>query len=504
MRKKRNLFKELNVKNNYNNDKFSFDIDISKITKTVNNNLNSVYEERKIYMKHKLFKGAIFSAVITSLLATSVFAISPTGQKLIGNIISYFNNSDAVEITDVKELAKYNNTINVSDTKGNYTLTLDNVATDDNFIHVFYTITSEKPLKIENKSIFFDPEYEETSFIFHLGCRLNGKLIGMGQNNHNIDDGYYTNGNKTYKGVKKYNISSMDIPDNFKIELYSPIEVLKHDLKKENHFYSDDYKITDEDKKNILYVSADIDKSKTNVNTITKNIHKELPFSNSELEKVIFSPFGNQLVIKNKISDHSENSIAMIDNFVLYDEKGTSLDVLNTDLSLNTEKETRNSFEFLKANLETKQLKIVPFHWKDVKTIDAVENKIGKYPITYEVSNYGKVVVTDIRISDGKIEIDYYKDGFVTYDPGFQLLDDNGNNAEPGGKLGNVLNIRVNYDTNSYTAVYEYEAYDDKGMKIPADNNVSAENLKKSFTTLSVFKNYIELDYDNAVTVDLE
>ena len=72
MRKKRNLFKELNVKNNYNNDKFSFDIDISKITKTVNNNLNSVYEERKIYMKHKLFKGAIFSAVITSLLATSV------------------------------------------------------------------------------------------------------------------------------------------------------------------------------------------------------------------------------------------------------------------------------------------------------------------------------------------------------------------------------------------------------------------------------------------------
>lgn len=92
----------------------------------------------------------------------------------------------------------------------------------------------------------------------------------------------------------------------------------------------------------------------------------------------------------------------------------------------------------------------------------------------------------------------------MTYDPGFQLLDDNGNNAEPGGKLGNVLNIRVNYDTNSYTAVYEYEAYDDKGMKIPADNNVSAENLKKSFTTLSVFKNYIELDYDNAVTVDLE
>ncbi len=501
MRKKRNLFKELDIKGNYDSTKYPFDIDIQKITKNVNNKLNSVYEERKIYMKHKIFKTAVLSAIVTSLLATSVFAVSPAGQKLIGNIISYFNNGNAVEITDVKELAKYNDTIGVSDTKGDYTLTLDNVATDDNFIHVFYTITSEKPLKTDNISIY-DPTYEETNFNIFLGCRLNGKLAGA--SNHNTDEGYYLNGNTTYKGVKKYNISSMEVPDNFKLELYSEIDVIKSDIiNKNDNFYSDEYNITDKDKENILYVSADINKSKTKVNTITKNVNKELKFSNSELEKVIFSPFGNQIIIKNKIDDHSENSINMIDSFVLYDENGTSLDVLNTDLSFNSESVTRNSFEFLKANSDTKQLKIVPFSWKDVKTIDSVENKIGKYPIIYEVSEYGKVVVTDIRISNGKIEIDYYKDGFVAYDPGFQLLDENGNNAEPGGKLSCVLNTRVNYDTNSYTAVYEYDAYDDNGVKIPAGENVSAENIKKSFTKLAVFKNYIELDYKNAVTVDL-
>ena len=162
MRKKRNLFKELNIRYNYDNTETLFDIDTSKIINKVNNNLNSVYEERKIYMKHKIFRAAILSAVITSLLATSVFAVSPAGQKLLGDIISYFNNSDAVEITDVKELAKYNDTIGVSNAKGDYTLTLDNVATDDNFIHVFYTITSKKPFKNENRGVFFDPEYEKT------------------------------------------------------------------------------------------------------------------------------------------------------------------------------------------------------------------------------------------------------------------------------------------------------------------------------------------------------
>lgn len=119
------------------------------------------------------------------------------------------------------------------------------------------------------------------------------------------------------------------------------------------------------------------------------------------------------------------------------------------------------------------------------------------------ICKYGSVVVTDVRITDGEIAIDYYKDGFVMFDPGFVLTDNNGNNAEPGGKLGCVLYTDTHYNTNSYTARYVYDAYDENGQKIPPDESVSAESLRDSFTTLGVHEQkYVELNFDKAVTVD--
>ena len=120
-------------------------------------------------------------------------------------------------------------------------------------------------------------------------------------------------------------------------------------------------------------------------------------------------------------------------------------------------------------------------------------------------SGYGSVVVTDVRFSDGVIAIDYYKDGFILYDPGFQLTNDAGENAEPGGKLGCVLYTDVHHETNSYTARYVYDAFDEDGNRIPADESVSAEALKANFTTLGVCDNNdVTLDFDNMVVVDLK
>ena len=120
------------------------------------------------------------------------------------------------------------------------------------------------------------------------------------------------------------------------------------------------------------------------------------------------------------------------------------------------------------------------------------------------MSDYGSVVVTGVRFKDGEVAIDYYKDGYVLYDPGFVLENDSGETAVPGGKLGCVRYTDVHYETNSYTARYVYDAYDENGEKIPADESVSAEKLKENLTTLGIFENsYIALDYDNAVTVEI-
>lgn len=108
-------------------------------------------------------------------------------------------------------------------------------------------------------------------------------------------------------------------------------------------------------------------------------------------------------------------------------------------------------------------------------------------------------------MSDGRIDIDYYKDGFVMYDPGFNIRDSEGNNAEPGGKLGCLMRTAVDHDTNTYTVSYIYDALDENGDPIPAGEEVSAAALDEKFTVLEVVKqDYIDLDFDNAVTIDLE
>lgn len=473
-------------------------IDAENINKRVNAYIDAEPSGRKMYMKHKAIKTALIAATFTVVAATSAFAISPAGQEFIGNIISYFNNEQAIELTDIKELAKYNKAIGASDTKNGFTLTLDNVAADDNYVHVFYTIKSEK-------------EFDQNPNIFGRGSEprvwidtiINGKLAGY-ESNHNEYESYYEDSH-TMKVAEKWNISTLNMGDKVRIELVGATDRVT--LKEWQEYARNPIQLTDDEKNKLLYVSAEVDMANVKVNTITKNLNLYLPWTRStKIEKAIFSPFGNQLVVTTDANDNSDDdSSYMPEDFALYDENGTSLDILNTDLGINLDGSSRNALEFLKADANTKQLKFVPVRFTEGEGDELIKQKIGAYPIEYKLNDYGKIVVTDIRFSDGKIEIDYYKDGFVIFDPGFYLTDNNGNNAEPGGKLGCTLYTRVHHDTASYTAEYVYDDYDENGDPIPADESVSAETLKKNFTTLGVhMQKFFTLDFDNAVMVDLK
>lgn len=478
-------------------------IDPSDIKSRVNNALADDLRERRIYMKHKIRKMTAIAASLVVISAASAFAITPTGQAAIENIMSYFQDKRAVELTSYEELAKYNDEIGVSASGFGYTLTLDNVAADDNFVHVFFTLTSDET-----------PFYKEGEPDTILGmardfweeCKINGEYADIF--NHNDEEGYFADPN-TYKGVKKYNVSGMNIPDNFNLEFfitYTPDYENEEDVRDftENN-----------DKALILSVSADIDKSKVKVNTITKELNLPLWNENTIAEKLIFSPFGNQLVVKTKYDSSDENS--MHDSgFALFDENGTALDILNTDLCGTVDGTSTNSFEFLKADTNTKKLTFVPLSSKikednsDVMFGEECEyQKIGTYPIEFQLSEYGKVVVTDVRITDGRIEIDYYNDGFILYDPEFGILDDTGNDCVMLMLMRNdircLYDVKVNHANNSYTATYQYYYDDENGKEVSASKECNAEVLKKGCTQLSLHKqDFLQLDYDNAITVDIK
>lgn len=425
--------------------------------------------------------GVIFAAAIG--ISSVAFAISPELRQTLGDIISYFSSDQAVELSSPETLSEYAESICVSDSKSGYTMTLDNVAADDNFINVFYTISSDKPIDMDNP-------------IPLILCRINGFLANASNNN---DSDCYAVDEYSYKVADKYNISSLDIPDTFTIELYVPA----NDGEGIHLDEQDPVVITDEQKKDMLYVCAQIDKTRASANSVTKDVCLPLDSicgNGSVLNKVIFSPFGNQLVIT------TPAGIFPHDGFALFDENGNSLDLLNTGLLSYTDKESVNSLEFIKTDSSTESLTFVPVSYECETSPGTIRQKIGSYPMVYDVNSYGKIVVTDIRITDGCIEIDYYKDGFVPYDPGFVLEDDNGSDAKPGGKLKCLSSTRVHYDTNSYTATFI--AINDQQPYSPSfetDTSIPADEIRSKFTTLGIFSSdYIQLDYSNAITIDLK
>lgn len=467
-------------------------IDPENIKRMVNDKLNTDLLERRMYMKYKVFKTAAMAAALTAAFSITAFAVSPAGQEAIGRVISYFESDKAEEITDIEELTKYNEEIGTSASKNGYTFTLDNVAADDNFVHVFYTLTCDKPMD--------NGIYSQYSPLY-MDCRINGF---MRTGNHSSEEGYFVD-DHTWKGVYKYNVSTMDIPDTFKLELYTEFADENGEYALDDEYLYQDYlELTDADKEKLLYVSAEIDKSAVRVATKTVEVNKPFEANNCVIDKVIFSPFGNQLMLTTMGNEHSD--IYRVDQFALCDENGKFLDVLNTDLAFYSDRESNNSFEFLKADADTEQISIVPVIFNEPEgDVGCEKQRIGTYPMTFEVSDNGKVVVTDIRISDGRVDIDYYKDGFVMYDPDFVLVDDDGNNAEPGGKTGCMLKTTVHYDTDSYTASYIYYLQDESGAPIPAGEEVSAAAIAENFTTLEGYRqDYIDLDFDNAVTIDLK
>ncbi len=487
-----------------------FKIEPKDIKRRVHASLSADPPERKLYMKRRALKTALIAAAITVIASAAAFAASPAGQEAISSIMAYFQNEQSKEITSLEELAKFNEEIGASVTKDGITLTLDNVAADDNFVHVFYTITSDTPF-YEGDNQYSNEVWDR---LLWTECIINGNVAGFG--NNNSSDGYFAD-EYTYKAMRKYNISTETIPDNFKVELFgetnssfktalpddSPFNLIWKDIASE---------ITDEQKAGVWYVCADVDKSAAEVETASRGIGVTLD-SGIILDKAVFSPFGNQIIVRTEVNgdpdeDSSDYLLRAVDDFALFDENGTCLDMLNAGASMGADGSSLNSFEFLKADANTKKLKIVPTHYVEPESDKrAAKTTVKLADITYPFavdSEHGKTVITDVRVYDGRVEVDYYIDGYVKYGPYFELLNDNGESAEPGGKLGCLLNTEVHHDTNSYTDVFSYDAHDENGNRIPMDDSVSAEAIKKNFTALEVTTvNGYVLDEDKAVTVEL-
>lgn len=258
-------------------------------------------------------------------------------------------------------------------------------------------------------------------------------------------------------------------------------------------------------------VSTNIDKSKAITETRKYNVNKNIEIKNKEysvteekefdvthylnIDKVIISPFGNEIVVKEKVdADFTKlDAIAPIhldSKFALVDENNNYLEIVGKG-SIGHDSTTNgvtNSFEFKLKDKDIKSLRLIPIKYigEENRILDIYD--IDKLPITFEMNEYGKVIIEDIQINDSKIIYTYYTEGFVPYESGLVFFDEN--EKEIGFSCSSSEN--KNKKTGRITTTINLEGYGNDLNLISKIKKVSAYNNTK-----------MRLLYDEAIEINL-
>ena len=421
----------------------------------------------KKYQYKKVTKVAASIAVISTLTITTTFAVE--------YIIDYFNhNKQSLYLSDKNDFEKTSNNINLTVKDKGIEFTIDNISIDDNYITVFHTSKIDKNINKIDKDAYLDNPI--------ISTYMDGERIeeSSGIIEH---EATYISENEL-KGMQKIDVSSVNIDNNdeivfrvnniFGIEGNWEISLKVDKLKSVNNNYN-------------------VNKDYTINQTYDYNNEKIDIKHNINVEKVTISPLANTIRINEKPTKVFKDWTPMLGNsFALFDDKNNSLDVLDKGGSgVNTKTGiASNSYEFLKADKDTKLLTLVP-----ISFAHSVENKelepqsIGNLPIVFETSEYGKVVIEDIKITDTEIKYTYYKDGVV---PGYLTLwfyDEEGDEID----ISSSVKESLDRHTGRYTTILKLEGY---------ENDISKIRKIKKVSTFS--HSDMKLLYDQQIKIDLK
>ncbi|MGL5316685.1 MAG: hypothetical protein ACRC92_25740, partial [Peptostreptococcaceae bacterium] len=113
---------------------------------------------------------------------------------------------------------------------------------------------------------------------------------------------------------------------------------------------------------------------------------------------------------------------------------------------------------------------------------------IDKLPITFETSEYGKLIVEDIQITDKQIKYTYYKEGVVPNYPNLWFYDENGKEIQVSSSIKESLDRH----TGRYTTIKNLEGH---------GNDISEIRKIKKVSTFT--QNDMKLLYDQQIKIDL-
>ena len=292
-------------------------------------------------------------------------AAAPAVLEMARNAIDYFEQNSGSEYANYQgKYEKYNAAVGMSDTNGDQTLTIDNIAVDDSYLMIFSTLKSETPIELrEGEQTPLSTRIEWTAPNFFV--EINGEALdtsGPIEKEAELVDEY------TLTAVQRI-ILKEALPDQFDLLLY---DGGTSDIRNSNFQFE-----------------MSVDKSAVAVETLTVAPKQDFTVhfsgvndigdsytvnSKPRIERVSISPFGSTITL----SEWAENPLT---NFVLRDDQGNFLPVLNIgSVGGSLISRATNSFEFLGADLDTESVTLIPY--LDEGRAHKVTGSLDSLPLT--------------------------------------------------------------------------------------------------------------------------
>lgn len=280
---------------------------------------------------------------IAAALVVGAAAAAPTVLEMARNAIGYFTQNSGSEYAEYQgKYEKYNAAVGMSDTNGDQTLTIDNIAVDDSYMLVFYTLKSKTPIEVINReNVPLSTRIDWTAPFFSV--EVNGKQLdttGTIENETTMPDEY------TLTGVNRIVLKEA-LPDQFDLLLQArgaaniSIANFRFEMSVDKSAVAVET-LTVEPKQDFT-----VDFS-TEYDGQTYHMHYE-----PRIERVSISPFGSTITL-------SEQAEAPMTNFVLRDDKGNYLPVISNGFVGSSIGRASNSFEFLGAGMDTQSVTLIP------------------------------------------------------------------------------------------------------------------------------------------------
>lgn len=388
--------------------------------------------------KRPVLKVLLIAALFIVLSAITALA-SPDVQRMAKGIISYFRSGQESAYSSQKEeLQKYSSTVGVAIQDQGITLKIDNIAVDDGYINVFYTVLSNSPIKIvgnENNPMNWRLSWTAPTLFFKAD---NKKLTLPAL----IEQEAYLENTTTLKGMERFAVIE-SLPDKFSLDIYTN-QVL--------------------DVRGNWQVTLNVDKSPTDADSlvitpkiqasVTSGWHQSYKH-NITIDKVLISPFGSQLVLSELAND---GRVFTAGDFALKDDQGQFLDIVFSQLYGGKEGITTkvtNSFEFLNGNTKLKSLTLIPlaYNLKFYGSAPVMATvPLGPVPFRLQQSEKGTIVVDRIVLNEQELQITYHADGILerAY---FFLLDQNGRELKD---LKLAVDHKVDRKTGQHIDTYTF------------------------------------------------